>query len=75
MTTPTTHTPLDAYEVYVRARSPSGRWWSAPAIELDEDSFRRFVLDTLHKHGLVVGLRTGMTPDYTTKTEPPRTDL
>lgn len=39
--------------VYVRALS-KGRWVNADAVHLEEDSFKRFVLNSLNKVGGVV---------------------
>ena len=44
-------------QVFVRAKSPSGRWHSADVLDLTQESFNAFVVGTLFKQGLVTGLR------------------
>lgn len=39
--------------VYVRAKRPSGKWDSVDVLELEEESFRRFVAIVLAKAGAV----------------------
>lgn len=43
-------------QVFVRAQRPDGRWASVDALDLDEASFRAFVLDCLRRVGAVVAL-------------------
>jgi hypothetical protein len=40
--------------VYVRAKSPSGKWGSHDAMDLTDESFRVFVLDMLRRAGVLV---------------------
>ena len=42
--------------VYIRAQTPEGKWTSADALDLNDISFRRFVLQQLHRAGLVTVL-------------------
>lgn len=42
--------------VYVRAKSPSGKWGAFDALDLTDESFRRFVLRNLVDAGCVVAL-------------------
>ena len=44
-------------QVFVRAKSPSGRWHSADVLDLTQESFQAFVIGTLFRHELLVGLR------------------
>ena len=44
-------------QVFVRAKSPSGRWHSADVLDLDDASFRAFVMDVLFGAGLVCGIK------------------
>ena len=42
--------------VFVRAKTSDDRWASVDAEDLDEKSFRQFVLQKLMEGGLVVGV-------------------
>ena len=44
-------------QVFVRAKSPGGRWHSADVLDLTQESFNAFVVGTLFKQGLVTGVR------------------
>ena len=48
---------MQRIEVYVRARTPKGRWVSANALDLNEDSFRRLLLRKMVEAGMLVGVR------------------
>lgn len=41
--------------IYVRARRPDGTWDAVDALELTEESFRRFVLTQLYNCKIVAG--------------------
>lgn len=43
-------------QVFVRARDVNGKWYSADVLDLDDASFRAFVVGQLHRAGLVFGL-------------------
>ncbi len=38
-------------QCFVRAIDVNGKWDSIDVLDLDEESFRRFVLTKLHRHG------------------------
>lgn len=61
-------------QVFVRAKSPSGKWHSADVLDLDDLSFRAFVMGVLHEAGLVVGIKddfvAGNRIELHTTTEP-----
>ncbi len=40
-------------QAFVRAQDPSGKWHAADVLDLDEASFRAFVLDMLHRVGVL----------------------
>ena len=44
-------------QIFVRAKSPSGKWGSHDVLDLDDKSFKAFVLDMLFRAGLVVGIK------------------
>lgn len=48
-------------QIFVRAKSPSGKWGNHDALDLDDKSFRAFILDRLFRAGLVVGLKDEFT--------------
>lgn len=60
-------------QVFVRAQTPSGKWVNADVLDLDEFSFRAFVIDMLFRGGFVYGLKSerceGPEITYTTKYE------
>ena len=39
--------------VFVRAQSPSGKWHSADVMDLDDESFRIFVLEMLRRKSII----------------------
>lgn len=51
--------------VYVRAKTADGRWASVDAADLDERSFREFVLRKLNEAEIVFSV-TGNPPEYST---------
>ena len=44
-------------QVFVRAKSPSGKWHTADVLDLTQESFNAFLIGTLFQRGLVTGLR------------------
>ena len=40
-------------QVFVRAIDPDGRWFSSDALDLNDESFRRFILDRMHVFGML----------------------
>jgi hypothetical protein len=50
---------IDRGQVFVRAMDPNGRYHSADILDLDEESFRSFVIGVLFQNGLVSGLKNG----------------
>jgi hypothetical protein len=44
-------------QVFVRRQFANGRWGNIDALDLDDVSFRAFVLDVLFRAGAVCGLR------------------
>jgi len=50
-------------QVFVRAKSPSGKWGSHDVLDLNNKSFKVFVLDILFRAGLVVGLKDEICKD------------
>jgi hypothetical protein len=44
-------------QIFVRAKNADGRVESADVLDLDEESFRVFVLDVLMRNGLVTSLK------------------
>ncbi len=44
-------------QVFVRAKDAYGHWGSADVLDLEEESFRSFVVDRLWQDGLVIGLK------------------
>lgn len=55
--------------VYVRAQDETGKFGSANAMDLDDESFRRFVLDRMANSGVVIATPTeeGERVPYRTK--------
>jgi hypothetical protein len=43
-------------QIFVRAKDKNGRWYSADALDLDQQSFNAFVLEMLRRHGAVTWL-------------------
>lgn len=43
-------------QVFVRAQDPNGKWGNADVLDLDDDSFKAFVVSQLIQAGFVVGL-------------------
>lgn len=43
-------------QVFVRAKSPSGRWHSADVLDLTQESFNAWVTSVLFRRGLVAGM-------------------
>jgi len=63
----------DKSGVYVRATTPSGRWRTVPAEDLDERSFRILMLKAMAKAGLFVAIvdeRDAKTELHTDKEDP-----
>ena len=46
-------------EIYVRAQDPNGIWVTCNALDLDEESFKRLILDKLNQAEILFGLSTG----------------
>lgn len=44
-------------QVFVRARDDNGRIFNCDVLDLDDASFRAFVVGKLHRAGIVVGMR------------------
>lgn len=44
-------------QVFVRARLANGKIAVCDVLDLDDESFRAFVIDVLFRHGLVFGIR------------------
>jgi hypothetical protein len=61
---------MSGFWVFVRAKDETGRWGSANALDLDERSFRVFVLDSLEAAGLLIGLRDGEGVKHEYQTKP-----
>ncbi len=49
-------------QVFVRAMDETGRWGSFDVLDLDEESFRVFVLHVFRMQGQVVGLSDSACP-------------
>lgn len=60
--------------VFIRAKTSDDRWASVDAMDLDEDSFRRFTLDMLKKTGAVDYLKDSPKVFYTTPLTKEETD-
>ena len=60
---------------WVRAKSPKGVWHSADAMDLDEESFRRFTLEMLNRAGAVCAMADRPDFEYRTTTEPSDEDV
>lgn len=44
-------------QVFVRAKDQAGRWGTCDVLDLDEVSFRAWVVDVLRRHGMVAALK------------------
>ena len=44
-------------QVLVRAIDGFGKWGNCDVMDLDEDSFKAFVIDVFFRHNLLVGLK------------------
>ncbi len=44
-------------QVFVRAKSPSGKWGSHDVLDLDQPSFNAFVIGMMHRFEMVVGFK------------------
>ncbi len=44
-------------QVFVRARSKRGKWESVDVLDLDEESFKAFVIEKFRQHEMVSGLK------------------
>lgn len=44
-------------QVLVRAKNKEGEWTYVDVLDLDDRSFKAFILDRLFKNGLVAGLK------------------
>ena len=44
-------------QVFVRAKSPAGKWGNHDVLDLDEQSFRAFVIEMFKRHGMVVHIK------------------
>ncbi len=44
-------------QVFVRAQDPNGKWGAADVMDIDDKSFRAFVIDMLMRAGVVVHLK------------------
>lgn len=44
-------------QIFVRAKNKRGKWINADVMELDDESFRAFVMHRLFESGLVCGIR------------------
>lgn len=49
-------------QVFVRALDSNGKMGAADVMDLDEDSFKAFILDVLQRHDLVVGIIESQLP-------------
>lgn len=49
--------PISRGQVFIRAMDPDGRWHSADVLDLEEESFRRWVFGFFVDAQLVVSLR------------------
>ena len=45
---------IEKGQVFVRAINKDGRWDTVDALDLDDESFRRFILDKLCDMGVIV---------------------
>jgi hypothetical protein len=45
-------------QVFVRAESPSGKWGNHDVLDLEDDSFKAFVIDRLMKAGVVTSIKS-----------------
>jgi hypothetical protein len=48
---------IERGQVFVRALNSEGKWVTADALDLDEESFRRLVLTGLWKLGTLVAIK------------------
>lgn len=56
--------------IFVRAKDETGRWGAADVLDLDDESFRAFVLDRLEHRGMVVPVQpqlAGEAVEYRTR--------
>lgn len=44
-------------QVFVRAKSPSGKWGTHDVLDLDNSSYKAFLVDRLMQAGLVTSLK------------------
>lgn len=49
-------------QVFVRAKWPEGGWGSVDVFDLDDESFRAFVVEILEGNKLVLSLRASVVP-------------
>lgn len=60
-------------QVFVRAKSPSGKWGAHDVLDLEQESFNAFVAGKLYEAGIVVGYRPetikGKEIEYKSKVE------
>lgn len=60
-------------QFFVRATTPTGKVVSADIMDLDEESFRAFVVDVMYKYAMIVGIRPDLVEgeqiQYRTKEE------
>lgn len=65
---------IERGQVYVRAVGQDGKWGSYDALDLDDESFRRFVLYMLDRAGLLTKLKTSDDTPLRVKPDTPRED-
>lgn len=53
-------------EVFVRAKTSDNRWATVNAMDLTDESFKRFILRTLVNAGLLAAINDGSTVDLET---------
>ena len=44
-------------QIFVRAKDKNGKWYNADVLDLDQLSFKAFVMDRLFKLGMVTGIK------------------
>lgn len=44
-------------QIFVRARDETGKWGSADVLDLNEESFRTFILRVLFDSGMITGIK------------------
>ena len=49
-------------QVLVRALKTNGKWGNVDVLDLDDESFRAWIVDKLLEQGSVIGLRTPYPP-------------